>query len=269
MKRGRYWRRRCGRAAIAASISAAPRRSSSSDGDDLARRGDRDIDGGGADFGERLRLGLGDPLLGEALAALQRLFEVARRLRGDALGLLLGMGDDRLRLVDAPRAAWRWYSASSCSASSRSSPRLVELAPDARGALVERADDARRAGFHTSDDEDHDRDEDPEFGVVQEIAISAPAPPARGRPPRPAAPASGAAPVSFSTTARADIDRDAAHLGQRLLLCRRDARARPRRSARPVRLAELRCRSAASAASRSAVSLIVACASARASASVF
>ncbi len=67
-------------------------------GDDLAGRGYCDVDGHRADLCEGLRLFLCDPLLGETTAALQHLFEIVGRLRGQALRLGLGMGDDRLGL---------------------------------------------------------------------------------------------------------------------------------------------------------------------------
>ena len=132
----------CGNAAIAEFDQRAAAALVDLRGDDLARRGDRDIDRRRADLRGGAGLGLGDALLGEALAPRQRLFEVARRLRRDALGFLPGMRDDRLGLgcrlaLLAPIIGEQLLGLLA------QSPRLIEFAADAGRALVERAGDRR------------------------------------------------------------------------------------------------------------------------------
>ena len=67
-------------------------------GDDLTGGRYRDIDGDGADLGQRLRLLLRNPLLRQKLPAAQHFLQITQRLCGDPLRFLLGVSDDRLGL---------------------------------------------------------------------------------------------------------------------------------------------------------------------------
>ena len=116
-------------------------------GDDLARRGDRRIDRRRTDLSGGAGLGLGDALLGQALAPRQRLFEIAGRLRREPLGFLPGVRDDCLRL--GRRLAFLTPIIGQQLFCFLAQPaRLVEFVADADRALVECAGD--RAGSPAS-----------------------------------------------------------------------------------------------------------------------
>ena len=189
-------------------------------------------------------LGLGDALLGQTLAARQRLIEIAGRLRGEPFGFLPGVRDDCFRLgrrlvFPTPIIGQQMF----CFVAQLAG--LVEFVADADRALVECAGD--RAGGRLPDqgDQDHQRDQHPEMVIVQQLAHRA-GPGEnivyyRGDPRL----ARGGAGQLFDDRP-ADIDRDPAHIGERLLLCRGDAalgfvhllgraRRRGRAAARPLR----------------------------------
>ena len=110
----------------------APRRSSSSRGDHVARGGDRDIDRGGADFVDRLALGLRDPLLGHALAALQ---SDCSRSRAACAAMRSASARAWATIASASAAASRCFSlivGEQLLGLLAQSARLVELGADAR-----------------------------------------------------------------------------------------------------------------------------------------
>src|SRR6516164_6012996 len=139
--------------------------------DDLARGRNRDVDGNSADFGERLSLFLRDPLLRQPAAPLQCLLEVARRLRGDAFGFGLRMGDDRF----GPRrglALLLLVSGECLVGFVAKSPRCFELVSDTHGAGVQPPITNVRTARRTQTS-----------GSAKTCIVSLSAPPSRGRPP--------------------------------------------------------------------------------------
>src|SRR5579863_3369370 len=145
--------------------------------------------------------------------------------------------------------------------------RLVELAAYTGSPCIEAAGKRAARRPEQQDDKDYRRDENPEFGVVHEFHQAARAPAARLTALLIAA-ASGAAPVSFSTSA---LPTSAATLRISPSAC--SLLAAMRDSAASICDASAEAswcwRSAASAASRSLVWRSVSCAVARASASAF
>src|SRR5882757_6809002 len=230
-------------------------------GDDLTGGRYRDIDGDGADLGQRLRLFLRDPLLCQKLPAAQHFLEIAQRLCGDPLRFFLGMSDDHLglgrpfllsALIGGERLLRLFAQAA----------RRVELLPDALGARINRADDRSLPRLPDSDYKDHDGEEDPELRIGEDMRHQA----ARSDKARSTAAArfsgSAAEPVTFSVTDRATstaiscMSESARCFAAAIW---RSASAVCRASASP----SCRCRAAASAAMRSVVSLTAAWASAR------
>src|ERR1700732_1856620 len=191
---------------------------------------------------------------------------VARRLCGDTLGLVPGMGDDRLR-VGRGLALLLPVIGEQLLGFVAQLAGFLEFAADTRRALVEAADDraARRLPHH--DGEDHHREEDPKLRIGEQVhqCLCLPRLPSTAAAIRAI---SGVTPVSFSTTARPTstaMPRTSASASSLVAAMRRSAAAICSAKA----AASARWRSAPSAASRSAVSLIVAWACARASDRVF
>src|SRR5262249_37008070 len=139
--------------------------------------------------------------------------------------------------------------------------RFVQLALDAQRALVERADERPAQRFPHPGDKDRHRQQYPEFRIAQQVVQHQRTPPANVRSTASVMrAASGAVPVSFSTTARPTstaTPRISASASSLLAAMRCSAAAICCANAS----ASARWRSAATAAIRSAVSLIVAWAS--------
>src|SRR5215472_1148141 len=146
--------------------------------------------------------------------------------------------------------------------------RRFELVSNPGGARIEPAEDRSARRLPDADDKDNDREDDPELRIFEERHHQ----PTRSAIARSTAgislASSAAEPVSFSVTERAT-----SMAALRISVKARSFAAPISRSAALVRSvsvsASWRCRSAASAANRSMRSLIVAWASARASAIVF
>src|SRR5205809_2364488 len=144
---------------------------------------------------------------------------------------------------------------------------FLEFALDPHRSLVERTEDRAAHGLPHHDGEDHHREKDPKLRIGEEVHQCL-CPP---RLPSTAAvilAVSGITPVSFSTTARPTstaMPRTSASAASLAAAMRRSASAICSAKA----AASARWRSAASAARRSAVSLIVAWAWARASDKAF
>src|SRR6266851_7511883 len=181
-------------------------------GNDLASRRDGDVDGGIAYVGQGLGLFLGDFLLGLAGTPLDRRFEVLGRLTADPLGLGFGVGDDRRSLLQGVALLQLVFGERLLRVLAQA-PCLVELALDALGAIIERLADDRADLDEAADDDDDESDEDPEFGIVEELAHQA----------RPLSTASTAAPARASSTVLPTSFAEAA---------RATSTATPRKSAR-------------------------------------
>src|SRR5215472_11051597 len=233
----------------------------------LARRRNRDVNGNAADLGQRLGLFLRDSLLRQPLAPLQCLLEIAGCLRGDSFGFSPGVGEDRL-CFRRRLALLLLIGGERLLGFLAKSARGFELISNARSTGIEPAENGFARRLPNANDEGRDGQQDPEFGFGKKMHRQA----ARSAIARSTAgismPSSTAEPVSFSVTERATSTATF-----RISPKARSLAAAISRSAALVwsasASASCRCRSAASAANRSERSLIVACASARASAIVF
>src|SRR5260370_18761873 len=165
--------------------------------EDLLRRRDGGIGGGGAHVGERLRLGLGDLGLGDGGAPRDQLFHPRMHLVGDALGFGLRAADDGLGLalgilLPAPLFPEPFLRLLP------QPPRRVELALDCVAALIERGEDhAMRPDVAEERHEHEESDGDPELGFEHGYPLSAASTAAL------TAESAGTVPISRSTIAPA------------------------------------------------------------------
>src|SRR5206468_11671107 len=162
------------------------------------------VDRGGAVLVDRLDLSLGNPFCGEPGAAFERLLQVAGRLLRDQLGLLLGMGDDRLGVACGLALLLLVLGEQRLGLVAQPA-RLVEFGGNAVGAGIEHARDRAAHWLPDRRDKNDEGDQYPEFGFGEDMHQWARSPAGAASVRSTAAAiraSSGAAPVSFSTTAR-------------------------------------------------------------------
>src|SRR5262249_40872753 len=137
--------------------------------EDFLCGGDRGIGGGGAHVGQGLRLGLGDLGFRHPGAARDELVHPRLGFGSEPLGLGLGAGEDLggLALGGLLRAPVFGQERGGLILEAA---RLVELAADAGGALVERVqEELVDAEVDQYADEDHEGDGDPGFGFSEHL----------------------------------------------------------------------------------------------------
>src|SRR6266567_3806203 len=230
--------------------------------EDLLRRRNGGIGGGGAHVGERLRLGLGDLGLGDRGAPRDQLFQPRMRLVGDALGFGLRIADDGLSFafgIPLPAPIFREQFLRVLA----QPPRLVELTLDLVAALIERGEDhAMRPDVAEQRHEHEEGDADPELGFEHGYPSSASSTAAL------TAESAGTAPISRSTIAAAASTAIACTLAMAADLVAAMVRSAAASLALSSDSSVLR-RSSASALSRWLASSAMLCARPRASASAF
>ena len=135
--------------------------------------GNGDVGGHGADILDRLRLGLGDLLLGLLGAPLQRLGELGARLMRIGFRFLAGQRDDVLGVLLGLRRASSCISSSSACASSRSfSASASSLAMLAARSSSMARDLRRHLQIDQQRHEEDEGDGDPGFRVVRTCVTS-------------------------------------------------------------------------------------------------